>query len=277
MPTETYTFEKVADGIAGCEGPIVDLQGRLFVVCPPQGKILQIDPVTGHKKEHADTGGAPAGLQVDAENGLWVADMQRGILRIAPEGQVHDRVREYAGQPIRGCNDCALDRHGNLYFTAPAGSSDQTPVGEVFCRLATGPVQRLDQGYAFCNGIAIRQDQRQLVVAETHSKSLWAYHLDAPGRVRNRTLFARLPGDDDGGPDGLDFDGAGHLLVAHWKGASIDVFNPQGSLVERIGTPFDRPTNLHLGGQDGRTLYISAGGTENALWRTRWRYAGAGR
>jgi len=268
-----YEMVQVAADVPGSEGPVFDRVGRFFVVSPNNGSIRQVDEEAGTTREHANTGGVPAGLQVDDENRLWVADMKLGILSVTPGGQVADAVRQYEGAPIRGCNDCAFDSKGNLYFTAPAGSNAKDKVGELFCLTADGKVRRIDDGYAFCNGLAVDAADRTLIVAETYTKSLWAYDIDEPGKVSNRRLFATLPGDDAGGPDGMDFDIEGNLLAAHWKGSSIDVFDAQGTLMERIETSFDRPSNVHFGGRDGKSLYITEL-TNGAVWRTTWRYAG---
>ncbi|MCC6422683.1 MAG: SMP-30/gluconolactonase/LRE family protein [Phycisphaerales bacterium] len=266
-------IKQIATDLPGSEGPIFDRTGRFFVVSPNTGRIVRIDPQTGEKHEHANTGGIPAGLQVDRANNLWVADMKLGILSVSPNGQITDGVRTFENKPIRGCNDCAFDSNENLYFTAPAGSNAKTHVGEVYCRLNNGNVNLLDGGYAFSNGIAVDAGDRRLIVAETFTKSLWAYDLPSPGQVANRRLFAHLPGDDEGGPDGMDFDSRGNLLVAHWKGSSIDIFDPQGKLLERLMLPFTSPSNLHFGGADKRDLYITDLGN-GSVWKTRWRHPG---
>lgn len=268
-----YAFTKIVDDVPGSEGPVVDLQGRFFVVSPGRGSILQIDESAQTKREHANTGGVPAGLQVDRDNRLWVADMKLGLLRVTPEGQVEDVVREFEGAPMRGCNDCAFDPEGNLYITAPAGSNNDNPVGEIYCWTAQGQMRRLDGGYAFCNGIAVTADGSTLIVAETYTKSLWAYDIQGPGQVANKRLFAKLEDPNGLGPDGMDFDEEGFLLVAHFGGSSVDVFDPQGKLVERIGCPFAKVTNVHFGGPDGRTLYVTEL-SEISVWKTRWRRAG---
>src|SRR6266545_6654738 len=159
-----YQFEQIARGIDGAEGPCFDRTGRFFVVAPGKGSILQIGN-DGEVREYANTGGIPAGLQVDAQNNVWVADMKLGILRVSTDGQVQRVVSEFEGAPIRGCNDLSFDSRGSLYFTAPAGSNDQTPLGELFCRLGGGEVRRLDSGFAFCNGIAVSADDSKLIVA----------------------------------------------------------------------------------------------------------------
>ncbi len=267
-----HEFTPIATDIPGAEGPCFDCLGRFFMVAPNRGQVLQVGE-EGAQREHAVTGGIPAGLQCDRENHLWVADMKLGILRVSPDGAVTPVVTEYAGAPIRGCNDCAFDSTGNLYFTAPAGSGEGRPEGELFCRTVDGQVHRLDGGYQFCNGLAVTADDRTLIVAETMTKSLWAYDIQAPARVGTRRLWAVLPGDHRGGPDGMDFDAAGFLLATNWGGGHIEVFAPDGSLSERIALPFAKPSNVHFGGDGGRWVYVTEH-DRNGLWKFRWHRPG---
>lgn len=268
----TLEFEKVADGIAGSEGPVFDRRGHFYCVAPDRGQVLRLTP-DGKLAELANTGGIPAGLQADARDRLWLSDMKLGILRIDASGGVADVVRDFDGAPIRGCNDLSFDSRGNLYFTAPAGSNLEKRVGETFCRTRDGRVVRLDQGFAFCNGIAVSGDDGLLIVAETWTKRLFAYDLRSPGVVENRRVFATLTGEHVGGPDGIDFDADGNLLVTNWGGSCIEVFDPRGARLEVIRTPFEKPSNLHLGGTDGRELWVTEH-THMGVWRARWRADG---
>ncbi len=259
---------KITEGLPGAEGPVFDRDGRLFMVWPGEGLVLEILE-GGGKREVCNTGGIPAGLQVDPENVIWIADMKRGILKTTREGELAPVVETFEGSPIRGCNDLYFDGVGNLYFTAPAGSNADEPVGEVFVLLPDGDARRLDDRYKFSNGLAVTGDDRTLIVAETYARSLWAYDVSDPGTAKNKGLFARLPGDDEGGPDGMDFDEAGNLLVAHWAGSSVDVFTPGGELLERVEMPFEHATNVHFGGEGNAWVYVTAG-TPGELWKFKW-------
>jgi gluconolactonase len=259
---------KITEGLPGAEGPVFDRDGRFFMVWPGQGQVLEILE-GGEKVEICNTGGIPAGLQVDPDNVIWIADMKRGILKTTREGELTAVVETYEGLPIRGCNDVYFDGQGNLYFSAPVGSNADDALGEVYVRLTDGSVHRLDDGYKFSNGLAVTDDDKTLIVAETYTKSLWAYDVSEPGTAKNKRLFAKVPGDDEGGPDGMDFDEAGNLLVAHWAGSSVDVFTPDGELLERVEMPFERTTNVHFGGEDNAWVYVTAG-TPGELWKFKW-------
>lgn len=263
-----HQFECLAVGISGSEGPLATRDGRILVVEPSSGSLIEIK-AAGQKEIVAQTGGVPAGLQLHRDGSIWIADMRLGILRLGTDGVMERIVQTYNGQPIRGCNDCAFDSQGNLYFTAPSGSSRDNHCGELFCRLLSGEVLLIDDGFAFCNGLAVSADDRYLIVAETFTKRLYRYTLEAPGRAAPASLFATVPGDHRGGPDGIDFDSQGDLIVTNLGGAHLEVFYPDGSTRERIPLPFAKPSNVHFRGPDDCTLLITEH-SNHSLWQTPW-------
>lgn len=259
-------LRQLASDIPGIEGPIQTADGTFLVVEPCVGLIWEIFPGL-EKKLYASTGGIPAGLQLHPDGSVWVADMRKGILRIPDTRAVEPVVSHFQSKPIKGCNDLTFDHDGNLYFTAPGNSSATQATGEVFCRLVDGTLLRLDEDFAFSNGIALSSDQRLLVVAETFTKKLHGYHLGRPGEILEKFLFGTLPGDHLGGPDGLDFDPAGRLIATNWGGGFLEIFSPEGSLLERLALPFERPSNLHFIKQErsGIDLIITEH-SSNSLW-----------
>ena len=272
MNSTTLNPVALIKNIAGAEGPCYTRDGRLVMVEPSSGRVLEVLP-DGTSETIANTGGVPAGLQLDVNNDIWVADMKLGILRVTLDGGIFEEAVTFQGAPIRGCNDCYFDGNGNLYFTAPAGSSGTDPCGELFCRRKDGAVHLLDKGFAFCNGLAVSADDNLLVVAETFSKILWGYDISTPGKVTGKRTWGKLPGDHKGGPDGLDFDANGNLLAANWGGSSIDVFSPGGELINRMMLPFPSPSNVHFKGPGSKTLLITEHET-NGLWEAEYSVAG---
>lgn len=263
---------QVAADIPGSEGPLVTADGRIFVVAPRVGEVREILP-DGRQRVVVRTGGIPAGLQLHRDGSIWIADMKRGILRLGGDGGVTEEVTAWQGRPVPGCNDCSFDGDGHLYFTAPEGSSADRPIGQVFCRLASGRVVRLDGGFAFCNGIAVTEDNRTVIVAETFTKRLWGYRLSGPGEVAEKFLFGTLPGAHRGGPDGIEFDARGRLLATNFGAGTLEVFRPCGRWESAIPLPFENPSNLHFAGPGSRGLLITEH-TACGLWRTEWECAG---
>jgi gluconolactonase len=266
--TNASNLRCLARGIAGAEGPLVTRDGVIYLVAPSDGIVVRIAP-GGEGEVFANTGGCPAGLQLDRDGNLWVADMVRGILRVAPDGTLFEEVTTFDGSPMRGCNDLIFDRSGNLYFTAPAGSNGKPggATGEIFFRSHEGDVVRIDGGFAFPNGIAINTTASFLVFAETFTHKLIAYDLTAPGQVRNRREWAMLPrqeGEMTGG-DGMDFDADGNLVATNYSAGTLEVFSPSAEHLRTITFPFKKCSNVHFYNGDSHRLLVTEH-ENHALW-----------
>lgn len=264
----TPEFQCLLRDIKGSEGPLTAPNGDIFLVAPGQGEILRLKP-DGTLSVHANTGGKPAGLQLHADGSIWVSDMARGILRVTPSGEVEPVVTEFDGSPIRGCNDLAFDSKGNLYFTAPAGSSGKPDgaVGEVFFRSASGEVRRIGNGYAFPNGISVNPAENLVIFAETFTHVLWAGELSAPGEVVRWHQWATLPHDPEekAGGDGMDFDAEGNLVATNYSRGTLEIYNSAGGHLRSIPLPFKKCSNVHFfPGEDTRLLVTEH--ENHALW-----------
>lgn len=294
----TPEFRKICDGLLGAEGPVFDKKGNMFMVAPEvedadgksAGEVLSVNLQDGTVSKWCcpvidGSGGIPAGCQVDKDNRLWVADMRLGLLQITASGDgssgVHKQVvSECEGKPMQGCNDCAFDSYGNLWITAPAGPiapapytrSMEEPFGSVYCHTNKGETMLIDTGYRFSNGIAVTKDSSTLIVAETPTKSLWAYDITGPGTVANKKLWGKLPGDHEGGPDGMDFDEKGYLLVANWGSGHLEVFDSTGKLTGRIKCPFSKPSNLHFKPNSSEVFVTEH--EFHGLWQFNWSCKG---
>ncbi|CAL1528121.1 unnamed protein product [Lymnaea stagnalis] len=295
-------FVIIAKNILGAEGPVFDSNGNFYVVAPevekdskPAGQILKIDVTSGKVELFCEPkvnndGGIPAGCQADREGNLYVADMRLGILKVTSSGDFQQLATvDDKGQTMQGCNDCSMDYHGNLWVTAPAGEiapnpykrSSKEAFGSIYCLTSDKRVVHLDSGFRFPNGIAVIHNKDgkaiKIIVAETPLRLLWSYDIQGPGLVTNKTAWARLPGKSHNGsfsgPDGMDFDEHGNLLVAHWGSGFIEVFSPDGGEpIKRIKCPFDKPSNIHF--EPGTSFVYVTEHTNNSLWKFQWEAKG---
>ena len=126
------------------------------------------------------------------------------------------------------------------------------------------------------NGIAVTQDSKHLYLVDScpnigGNRNIWAFDLDQDGNPSNqRVVIDFAPGR---GGDGMRLDTEGNLYIAagimtprgpHETGEvppGIYIVTPTGELKARIPIREDVLTNLAFGGEDGRTLYITAGKT----------------
>jgi gluconolactonase len=250
------------------EGPAFDRDGHLFVVDVETGDISKISP-EGRVKIFFNTGGAPNGAKFHANGDLYVADRKMGIIAISPSGEMWVIVDHYQGKKFNGPNDLIFDSSGNLYFTDPHGSSAENPFGCVYRVSSRGEVTLLASGLAFPNGLVLSQDERYLFLANTRKNRVLRYVLDPP--PFRSYLFSQLSGE--WGPDGMAFDVAGNLYVAHYGGGDVIILNPKGEPVERIPVGGLHPTNVAFGGPDRRILFVTEVGT-GAIYRFKTDHAG---
>jgi gluconolactonase len=240
-----------AKGFKFPEGPAFGRSGNLFVVDVDTGDISKISP-EGQIKTFVNTGGGPNGAKFHANGELYVADRQKGIIAISPDGKIRVIVDHCQGKRLNGPNDLIFDSRGNLYFTDPHGSSAENPFGCVYRFSSSGELTCLASGLAFPNGVALSRDEKYLFVADTRKNRIFRYVLNPPVRGY---IFSHLSGG--WGPDGMAFDVTGNLYVAHYGGGDVLLLNPKGELVERVPMGGLHPTNVAFGGPDRKTVYVT--------------------
>lgn len=261
LPDRVEPYPVVAD-IAFAEGPIFDRQGTLyFVNYQTLGTIGRRAP-DGTVSVWVHTGGQANGLKVDGEGNVIVADYGgKRILRVHPTTRhIETLTDECGGQGYRGPNDVCLDRAGNVYFTDPTGSSAESPIGAVY-RIAmtadgdVGSVDRIAEGLAFPNGLAVSPDGKRLYVAESDTNRLLCWDLGADGSVANKRTIIEFSTPT---LDGIMFDEAGRLWIARWTSQTVDVVDVEkGELLKSYPAGGDQVTNLCWW---GTSLYLTVAG-----------------
>ena len=207
--------------------------------------------------EFFNTGGIPAGLAFHRDGSLYVADEGdeiHGVLRVA-NGQATILVNDFEGQPLNGANDLVFDETASSTFPIPGGHQPKTR--SAGSTASSRMVVWSGSTMAWPFPMASRS-------VPTAAPSTWprptatascATSIGADGAVGAREDFAFLPGWE--GPDGMAFDEAGNLYVAHFGGGKVAVFNQSGEMIEVIPVPGAKVTNVAFGGADRRTLVIT--------------------
>jgi gluconolactonase len=281
-------MEPVVTGLSFPEGPAFDADGNLYVVELAGGRVVQVRP-DGSASRLATMGGGPNGLAVGPEGELWVANSgglewgevaeSPGFVRYARVEQVHrdgsvsEPFLRADGRPLLGPNDVVADARGDVWFTDPGGPNRDiaSPRGRVcWADPNSGACRVVAEGYRYPNGLALRNDDRDLIVAETGSGLLWVHPVLGPAALGPRRPFARMPPDHL--PDGMCFDASGRLLVAGVGGSAVVVFGPDGEQVDRIPFP-DAPDGFvtNLAFEPGQpVLYVTIGRVGGSVVRLPW-------
>ena len=237
--------EVLAEGLAFPEGPAFDLQGALWCVELQGGGLVRWRE---GRLERFDTGGAPNGLTVDRRGRLWFCDSDdkiNAVRRLLPDsGQVETVCDAADGRPLNKPNDLAFDTAGNCLFTCP-NYSDAEPPGFVCCLAPGGSATVIGKDFQFCNGLALTDGGKSLVVAETQTNRLWKGPWDS---AELRWLDPEPWGDvgepgGPGGPDGMAFGADGMLYVAVYGSGQIRVVGPDGVVARSYDLPGQNPTN----------------------------------
>jgi len=220
------------------EGPVIDPEGRLWLVDIPYGRLFTLD-AGGSWEEAYRYDGWPNGLVLHADGRLFIADYRRGILCYEPAtGRLSEVVTERHSESFRGCNDLILDRAGRcLYFTDQGQSGLQMPNGRVYrFDLQSERLDLLIDSGVSPNGLALSRDESALYVGMTRANAVWRLPLLADGTVTKVGLFVQLSGGF-GGPDGLLVDSQERLLVAHVGNGCLWIFDRRGWPLFRADSP----------------------------------------
>lgn len=241
------------------------------------------------------------GLLVDRDGSLVVCEaVQRRVTRIDEEGRVTVLADRYDGKRFNQPNDLTRDSRGRIYFSDPRyGSRDGMEIRDDAGRAIEG-VYRIDPDGKVTrvithevdrpNGLIVTADDRYLFVADNNNdtvggaRKLWRFELNPDGSVALASQKLIHDWKSTRGPDGMKLDTEGRLYVAAGLNrpnppfetadpptAGIYVFSPEGQLLEFVRIPRDETTNCAFGGEDGKSLFVTAGGT---LWKIPTRVAG---
>ncbi len=237
---------------SGIEGPAVTRQGKILAVnYAEQGTIGQVDP-QGKASLFVTLpeGSIGNGIRIDDLGYLYVADYtEHNVLKINPVTQVisvhaHDST---FNQP----NDLAIRSDGTLFASDPNWSAS---TGQLWRIDTDGSTTRLEADMGTTNGVEVSPDERTLYVNESVQRNVWAYDLDAEGRISNKRLIIQFP---DFGMDGMRCDVKGKLYITRHGKGTVVVLDKKGKQVREIILKGKKPSNIAFGGPDGRTCYVT--------------------
>ena len=171
-------------------------------------------------------------------------------------------------------NDAKCDRRGRLWIGAYEKS--QRPVGALFRVDADFSLHRMDEGFVMPNGLGWSPDDETMYFTDSRIGQIFAFDFDsAAGTVSNRRIFAEVS-PDIGVPDGLTVDCEGFVWSAHWDGARITRYDPDGAVDRVVPLPCPRVTSCTFGGENFGSLFVTSATYDlSAEELTKYPYAGA--
>lgn len=255
-------IELVKDGFKFTEGPAWGPNQALYFTDIPANRIYKYSPKDGALEVFTEPTGHSNGLMFNPKGELLACQMDGQLVAIDLSTKATKLLSDkYSNIRFNACNDLVIDSVGGIYFTDPRYQSPEPyPQGTeaFYYRAADGTVTRLGQNLLAPNGIGLSPDEKTLYVVPSMQKQIMAYPIEAPGKIGNgRVLFElKQPnGEDNTGGDGMTVDVQGNLYITSALG--IQVCDPAGKLLTIIDVP-EVPANVTFGGEDYKTLYITA-------------------
>ena len=287
----------VAEGLAFPEGPVACADGSVLVTEIAGKRITRVHP-DGGKEVLAECEGGPNGAAIGPDGALWICNNggafsyyeRDGLTVPGPTPPDHssgsiqrfdfatgrlDTVYESCdGRPLIGPNDIVFDAEGGFWFTDHGcTTADGRRFGALLHASADGAhISRQREDLFSPNGIGLSPDGGTVYVADTWLQRLWAFDLEAPGRLPPTPfpvpgrVVANLPGYQL--LDSLAVEADGRVCVATIVNGGISAIEPDGS-VEHHPFPDLIVTNICFGGADMRDAWITCSGT-GRLFKARW-------
>lgn len=245
-------WEEVSSGYGFTEGPAVDKNGDVYFVDARGSTIHKVEHATKKVSLFAKDTGNASGLMFGADGRLYACGNRPTPFVSA---YTMDGRSERIAEGMESCNDLAVTKNNEIYFTDPRGKK----VWFVSAKGEKKPV--VNEGLSFPNGIRLSPDQALVVVADSDNKWVWSYQVQPDGSLANGQAFYRLETPDEGarsGADGMTFDTEGFLYVTTSVG--LQICDQPG----RVNAILNKPqmgslSNVVFGGPQLDTLYVTAG------------------
>lgn len=263
-------LEKLADGFLFTEGPSADAKGNVYFTDQPNDRIM-VWSLSGKLSTFMQPCGRSNGLSFDKDGNLWAcADQKNEIWCITPDKKVTVIPSKYRNKALNGPNDLWNTPDGGVYFTDPFykrtwwdhDSMPQPCEGVYYLTPDHNTIIREINDLVKPNGIVGTPDGKSLFVADIQGNKTWKYSINKDGSLGNKKLFCEM------GSDGMTIDVMGNIYLT---GTGVTIFDRNGVILGNIPIPENWTANVCFGGDDMKSLYITA---SKSLYRIRTKITG---
>jgi sugar lactone lactonase YvrE len=188
--------------------------GGYLYATTSSGTIIRISR-SGDVAPFTDTGGRPLGITRARDGSLLVANAYIGLQRIDPDGEVSDLLTEVDGEPLVYANNVAAATNGRIYFSESSTKFTGLQFGGTYASSlldimehgghgrviefdpASGEARVIVDKLNYANGVAISDDDRFLLIAETGAYRIHRHWLAGPRAGETEVVLDNLPAFPD--------------------------------------------------------------------------------
>lgn len=260
----------IADGFTYTEGPRWH-DGELYFVDFYTHTVNKVD-AKGAVTQICTVEAQPSGLGWLPDGRMLVVSMKdRRVLRMEVDGSLLEHA-DISALTTGHANDMVVAPNGNAYvgdfgFDLMGGADHE--FARVTLVRPDGSTQTVAEHLSFPNGMVITPDEKTLIVNELFGNRVSAFDINEDGTLGPRRDFASYgdPGEESNWekriadativPDGLTLDAEGAIWVAdcvHQRAARIA---EGGKILDEVSTAPNGVFAVALGGDDGKTLFLS--------------------
>jgi sugar lactone lactonase YvrE len=189
----------------GPESILFDESGHL-ITGYTDGRIVRMRPDGSDVRTVALTGGRPLGLSWGPRGAIYVADAERGLLRVEA-GKVEALATEHGGRRFGFTDDLDVGAGGLIYFSDASWKFgireftldvlEHRPNGRLLAWSPGGGVELLAGDIYFANGVQLHPDGHSVLVNEMANYRVLRHWVAGPKRGRTESFADGLPGFPD--------------------------------------------------------------------------------
>ena len=291
LTAQDAAVEKVASGAQWAEGPVwIPARSAVRFSDIPGNRILEYREATGALEVYSANAEFPNGRALDrtgaviqCSHGRRAIERDTGTAADAVPS-VSTLVDSWNGRRLNSPNDVIVKSDGTIWFSDPSygiqkeeeGHPGREEYGDRWVFRfdpASGELTPAVIDVEVPNGLAFSPDESILYVSDTslgtpamdggprlHGHAIHAYDVVSGRFARNGRVVVEVR---PGVPDGFRVDVHGNIWSSSKEG--VQVFSPAGERILEIKVP-ETVSNVCFGGEDGRTLYMTA---STSLYRIR--------
>jgi len=213
-------------------------RGRLYYAEMGRGVVNISDLKTTRVFWRMDDCGPTSIAPYRADEFLVLCHLAHKVVRVSRAGEsLAEIARDGSGKRFVYPNASCADGQGGVYFSSSGTFSLAAPAtGAVLYLDPVGRLSRVAESIRYANGVAVDTVRKRLLVSAHLARKVLAFPLLSPGKLGERSVFFDLDAggaQDDryalAGPDGLEIDADGNVVVAEYGAGQIHKIAADGA------------------------------------------------